>query len=129
MTGPVDNDATDASGKGPVPGYNSLPYFLMLILFVFLFKSELNLNTCTYLLSLTIVIEILLNILFISGIKILPNAHNYLTIQKPDVSDNYVDRLSVAQFAATIKPNVFLWKQLRPLARTDDSVVDCYGRL
>ena len=118
MTGPVDNGATNASGKGPVPGYNSIPLFLMLSLFVFVFvfKSVLNLNTCTYLLSLTIVIEILLNILFIPGIKIVPNTHNYLTIQKPDFSDNYVDRLSVAQFAATIKPNVFLWKQLRPLA-------------
>ena len=46
---------------------------------MFLFKSELNLNTCTYLLSLMIVIEILLNILFIPEIKILPNTHNYLT--------------------------------------------------
>lgn len=106
-TEPVVNDATDASGKGPTPGYNSISSFLMLVLFVFLFKSVLNLNTCTYLLSLMIVIEILLNILLNFGIKIWPNAHNYPTIQKPDFGDNYVDRLSVAQFIATIKPNVF----------------------
>lgn len=107
MSGPVDNDAANASGKGPVPGYKTLPSLLMISLSVFIFKSELNLNTCTYLLSLMFVIEILLNILSNIGIKILPNARNYPTIQKPDISDNYVDRLSVAQFAATIKPNVF----------------------
>ena len=47
--------------------------------------------------------KILLIYLFNFGIKLCPKMPSYLTIQKP----NSVNRLSVANFAATIKPPPF----------------------
>ena len=61
---PAGNDATGASGIGPVLGYN-----LKLICFI-LFNLVLILNTCTCLVSLTIVMEILFNYIVNFKIKI-----------------------------------------------------------
>jgi hypothetical protein len=61
---PAGNDATGASGTGPVLGYN-----LKLICFI-LFNFVLILNTCTCLDSLTIVMKILFNHIVNFGIKI-----------------------------------------------------------
>jgi hypothetical protein len=47
--------------------------------------------------------EILLNNIFSFGIEMSLKLPNYLTIQKP----YNVDRLSVANFSALIRPNVF----------------------
>jgi hypothetical protein len=47
--------------------------------------------------------KILLNNFFSFGIKMCPKLSNFLTIQKP----YNVDRISVTNFAALIKPNVF----------------------
>ena len=97
MSIPAGNDATGASGTGPVLGYN-----LKLICF-FLFNLVLSLNTCTCLVSLTVVMEILFNYIVNFGIKIYRKLPRFLTIQKPD----FANRLSVSSFAATIKPPPF----------------------
>ena len=97
MTIPAGNDATGASSTGLVLGYN-----LKLICFI-LFNFVLILNTCTCLVSLTIVMEILSNYIVNFGIKIYWKMPRFLTIQKPD---NF-NRLSVSSFAVTIKPPLF----------------------
>ena len=64
--------------------------------------SEINMNTSTYFVitgSLSHVMELLI----IFGIKIYQKLPSSLTIQK----SNFVNRLSVASFAATIKPPPF----------------------
>ena len=83
---------------GPVPEVLWLVCFIL-----FLVEVVLIINTCTCYVSFTIVMEILLNCMFNFGIKMCPKLPNSLTIRKPDV----VDRLSVANFAATIKLNAF----------------------
>src|SRR5688572_21681826 len=90
---------------------------------LFILMLMLNMNTCTYLLnmnmctysdSLTIVMIILMFYIFNFVIKIYQVIFNFvikiyqvmpkfLTIQKPD----YVDRILVVSFAASIKPGVF----------------------
>ena len=91
------NDATGVSGTGPVLGYN-----LKLICFI-LFNFVLILNTCICLDLLTIVMEILFNYIVNFGIKIYQKMPRFLTIQKPE----YVNRLSVSSFVATMKPPPF----------------------
>jgi hypothetical protein len=73
MSAPVDNGATDASGKGPAIGYslNSLCFILFMII------SMINMNTCTYYVSLTIVMIIVYLINF--GIKIYRKMPKILT--------------------------------------------------
>ena len=94
---PGGDDATGASGTGPVMGYSlKLKCF---ILFVFV----LILNTCTCSVSLTIVMEILFNYMFNFRIKICQKMSIFLTIQIPDS----VNKLSVASFASSIKPPLF----------------------
>ena len=68
-----------------------------------MFIFVLILNTCTCFDSLTIVMEILFNYIFDFGIKICPKLPIFLTIQK----SNFVNRLSVASFASSIKPPPF----------------------
>ena len=97
MSVPAGNDATGASGTGPVIGYN-----LKLLCFI-LFNFVLILNTCTCLDSLTIVMELLFDYIVNFGIKICPKLPIYLTIQKSD----HVNRLSVSSFAATFQPPPF----------------------
>jgi len=69
------------------------------ILFIFV----LILNTSTCFVSLTVVMGILLNYIINFGIKLCLKVAIFLTIQKPD----YVNRLSVASFASSIKPPPF----------------------
>ena len=97
MITPVGNSAANASGNGPAPRYNVI--FLCHLLFML--KNVLNMNTCTCPVSLTIIMIIFY--LFNFGIKIYRILPKFLTIQKPDS----VNRLSVASFAASIKPNTF----------------------
>src|SRR6266498_1641314 len=97
MITPVGNSAANASGNGPAPRYNVI--FLCHLLFML--KNVLNMNTCTCPVSLTIIMIIFY--LFNFGIKIYRILPKFLTIQKPDP----VNRLSVASFAASIKPNTF----------------------
>ena len=68
------NDATSASDTGPVMRYNLKLIFFILFIFV------LILNTCTYLDSLTIVIEILFNYIINFGIKTCPKLPILLTV-------------------------------------------------
>ena len=108
---PGGDDATGASGTGPVTGYSLKLISFILFNFVLnlsfisfiLFNFVLNLNTCTCFVSLTIVMKILFNYIFNFGIKLCPKVPIFLTIQKPD----YVNRLSVASFASSIKPPPF----------------------
>jgi hypothetical protein len=98
MSAPAGNGAPDASGKGPVSGYcyqNPLCYYLL-----FMLLYVINMNTCTCSVSLTVVMLIYL---CNSGIKICRKLPRKLTIQKPYL----FNRLSVAGFAASIKPNSF----------------------
>jgi hypothetical protein len=94
MSIPAGNGATGAPGTGPALGY-----LLNLFWFNYLFMliSENNMNTCT--LSLIYIIKLLV----IFGIKIYQKLPIILTIQKPD----FVNRLSVSSFAASIKPPPF----------------------
>ena len=64
--------------------------------------SKNNMNTCTYLIH-TLSLIYAMKLLVIFGIKIYRKFPRYVTIQKPD----YVNRLSVSSFAATIKPPPF----------------------
>ncbi|TKC13488.1 hypothetical protein FA727_23550, partial [Robertmurraya kyonggiensis] len=86
--------------------------------------------TCTWIVSLTIVMQIFVNLIITFGIKIWPIADNYPTIQKPDFSDNYFDRFSVAQFASSIKPNTFdgtnfvSWRERMVLWLTTMGIMD-----
>ena len=88
-----------ASGTGPALGY-----LLNLLWFNFLFMliSENNMNTCTYFVH-TLSLFYAMKLLIIFGIKIYRKLPSSLTIQKPD----YVNRLSVSSFAATIKSPPF----------------------
>ena len=78
MSIPASNDATGVSGTGSVLGYN-----LKLICFI-LSNLMLILNTCTCLVSLTIVMEILFNYIVNFGIKVYWKMPRSLTIQKPE---------------------------------------------
>ena len=63
---PVGDDATGASGTGPVMGYSlKLKCFILFIFVLFL-------NTCTCFVSLTMVMEILFIYMFNFGTKICP---------------------------------------------------------
>ena len=64
--------------------------------------SENNMNTSTYFIH-TLSLIYAMKLLVIFGIKIYRKLPSYLTIQKPD----FVNRLSVSSFAATIKPPPF----------------------
>src|SRR6266540_3808451 len=96
MTTPVGNSAANASGNGPALRYN-----LIFLTLLFMLKNVLNMNTCTCFISLTKIMTIFY--LFNFGIKIYRILPKFLTIQKPDS----VNRLSVASFVASIKPNTF----------------------
>ena len=67
-----------------------------------MFISENNMNTSIYFVS-TISLIYAMKLIIIFGIKILKKWPSFLTIQKLDT----VNRLSVASFAATIKPPPF----------------------
>ena len=95
----VGNSAANASGNGPATGY-----LLKLLLFtLFMLIYVISINLCTNFISLFQVIEILLVYTFSFGIKLCPKLPNFLTIQNP----YHLNRLSVANFAATIKLNAF----------------------
>ena len=64
--------------------------------------SENNMNTITYFVD-TLSLIYVVNLVVIFGIKIYQKLPRSLTIQKPD----YVNRLSISSFAATIKPPPF----------------------
>jgi hypothetical protein len=108
MSNPMDNGAPVDSVNRPAFGY----ILNLFCVFLFEFYLRFNLNTCTCFV-LTGSLIFVMNLLIISGIKMYRKLHNYLTIQKHYL----VDRLSVASFAATLKPNVFdgsnckRWKQ------------------
>jgi hypothetical protein len=93
------NGATGASGIGLALGYflNIHWFTLMFMLF-----DGINMNTSTCFVIIRSLICIL-NLLVIFEIKIYRNLPKSLTIQKHDI----VDRLSVANFAVRIKPNIF----------------------
>lgn len=76
-TPPTGDGATAASNNRPLVHFDARSVFLLL--FVFMFKFVLTLNTCTWLVSLTIVTELLLNFTLKLGIKIWSKSHNYLT--------------------------------------------------
>ena len=70
---PGGDDATGASGTGPVMGYSlKLKCFILFIFVLFL-------NTCTCFVSLTMVMEILFIYMFNFRIKICPKIHICLT--------------------------------------------------
>ena len=98
MSNPGASGTPGDSVARPAMGY----ILRLLCIIMFMFKYELFMNTCTCYVSLT-VFMILVNHLFNLGIKIYRNKPKDLTIQKP----YYVVRLSVSQFAASIKPFVF----------------------
>ena len=84
---------------GPALGY-TLNLFWFNILFMLISKN--NMNTCTYLIhTLSLIYAMKLPVIF--GIKIYRKLPSYLTIQKPD----FVNRLLVSSFAASIKPPLF----------------------
>ena len=93
------NGAPGASGTGPALGY-ILNLFWFINLFMFI--SENNMNTSTYFIY-TISLIHAMKLIIIFGIKIYRKLPSSLTIQKSD----FVNRLSVASFAATIKPPPF----------------------
>ena len=93
------NGAPGASGTGPALGY-ILNLFWFINLFIFI--SENNMNTSTYFVH-TISLIYTMKLIVIFGIKVYQKIPRFLTIQKPE----YVNRLSVANFAATIKPPPF----------------------
>ena len=99
MSIPAGNGATGASGTGPALGY-TLILFWFNILFMLIIEN--NMNTSTYFVH-TLSLIYAMKLLVIFGIKIYRKLPSYLTIQKPD----YVNRLSVSSFAATIKPPPF----------------------
>lgn len=59
----------DRSGSGPVHGYILMP---ALFLFMLMFKSMLNLNTCIWLVSLTVIMKIFVNIILNLELKCAP---------------------------------------------------------
>ena len=93
---PAGNGAT---GTGP-----ALRYILNLFWFNILFMliSENNMNTSTFFVH-TLSLFYAIKLLVIFGIKIYRKLPSFLTIQKPD----FVNRLSVSRFAASIKPPHF----------------------
>ena len=93
------NGAPGASGTGPALGY-TLNQFWVIILFMFI--SENNMNTSTYFSTISLIYAMKLIIAF--GIKIYRKLPIFLTIQKSDL----VNRLSVSNFAATIKPPLLM---------------------
>lgn len=62
----------------------------------------------TWLVSLMIVMALFVSYILKLVIKIWLKWHVYPTIQKPDISDNYVDRILVAQLSTTVIE--FPWK-------------------
>ena len=96
---PASNGAPGASGTGPALGYTLILFWFNIL---FMFISENNMNTRTYFVH-TISLIYAMKLIIIFGIKILKKWPSFLTIQKLDT----VNRLSVASFAATIKPPPF----------------------
>ena len=76
MSIPAGNDATGASGTGPVLGY-ILNLFWFKILFMLI--SENNMNTGTYFVH-TLSLNYAIKLLVIFGIKIYRKLHRYLTV-------------------------------------------------
>jgi hypothetical protein len=99
MSIPAGNGATGAPGTG-----SALRYLLNLLWFKswFMLISKNNMNTCTYLIH-TLSLIYIMKLLVIFGIKIYRKLPSCLTIQKPE----FVNRLSVSSFAASIKPPPF----------------------
>jgi hypothetical protein len=85
-------------------GYSLKLMFMFIsciIMNIVMFNCGLNIHTCTWIVSLTIILKYLLNY----GIKICQNVAYHLTIQKP----YNVDRImfGATSFANTIKPKSF----------------------
>ena len=99
MSNPAGNNATGASGTGPVLGY-ILNLFWFKILFMLISKN--NMNTSIFFVH-TLSLFYAMKLLVIFRIKIYRKLPSYLTIQKSD----FVNRLSVSSFAASIKPPPF----------------------
>ena len=100
---PAGDGASGASGTGPASGYTlNIILFLFRFLLLFMLFRRINLNTGTCYVT-TGSLTVVMNLLLISGIKIYRMMPKFLTIQKPYVNN----RLSVAGFAASIKPNIF----------------------
>jgi hypothetical protein len=90
---------------------------------VVMFNCGLKIHTCTWIVSLTIILKCLLNY----GIKISQNVAYHLTFQKP----YYVDRtmFGATRFAHAIKPKPFdgsnfkRWRELATLWLTAKNVM------
>ena len=100
MSIPAGNGATGASGTGPVLGYTLNLFWFN---FLFMLISENNMNTSTFFVHI-LSLFYAMKLLVIFGIKIYQKLPSCLTIQKSDL----VNRLSVSNFAATIKPPLLM---------------------
>jgi len=93
------NGAPGASGTGPALGYTLNQFWFIILVMLF---SENNMNTSTYFV-ITILLIYAMKLITTFDIKIYQKLPIFLTIQKLD----FVNRLSVASFASSIKPPPF----------------------
>jgi hypothetical protein len=100
---------SDIGKSGDAVSQPSTGYFLKLIFMfisciimnIVMFNCCLNINTCTYIISLTVILKCLFNY----GIKIYQNIVHLLTIQKPYNVDR--NMFGATSFANAIKPKPF----------------------
>ena len=105
---------------GPSAGY-TLNYLITVLCVLTVSIGMSYLHAVAFVSDIHIHIYVVMNLLmFYFWIKLTMKIPNYLTIQKPNVSQFYV-----SVFAAALKPNNFDGKKFHDMTCQDGIVVDC----